>query len=162
MGELLAEAGMEHYRNVCLFRLPVALMRGGELECTVTFSDQEITSMGTLYPLTGIVMGRLALENLGRRVKGGGVLVVDSSIVSERIARDDVTVHYIPASSVALGLGSNRVSNMVLLGAYVVSTGVLPLELAERTVARKLAGGRGEALIPLNIEALRKGAELVG
>jgi 2-oxoglutarate ferredoxin oxidoreductase subunit gamma len=160
-GEVLAETGMKQYRTVQFFPPPISLVRGGELECTVTFSDGEIAALGAEHPEAGIIMGSLALEALGKRVVEGGILIVDTSLVSKKVARDDVTVYYIPASETALKLGSHRASNMLMLGAFVEASGVLSLDNLEQTVEERLSGGRGESLIPLNKEAVREGARFV-
>jgi len=160
-GEVLAEAGMEKYQHVHFFPPPISIVRGGELECTVTFSDEEIAGLGAEYPEAGIVMGPLALQMLEKRVAGGGILLVDSSLVSDKIARDDVKTYYIPASETAQKLGSHRASNMLMLGAFAEGSRTLPLNLLEQTIEKRLAGGRGEKLIPLNKEAIREGARFV-
>ena len=58
---------MKQYHNVQFFPPPISLVRGGELECTVTFSAGEIAGLGAEHPEAGIIMGSLALETLDKR-----------------------------------------------------------------------------------------------
>jgi len=86
---------------------------------------------------------------------------LDSSVVPHKITREDIEVFYIPATKSAIELGDDRVANLVLLGAYLEATKAVPLELVEKALEGRLRGGRGEALLPLNKEALRQGARLI-
>jgi 2-oxoglutarate ferredoxin oxidoreductase subunit gamma len=160
-GEVLAESGMKKYHYVHFFPPPVSVVRGGELECTVTFSQEEIAGLGAEYPEAAIIMGDLALRTLEKRVADGGLLFVDSSLVTDRVTRDDVKVYYLSASEAAQKLGSHRTSNMLMLGAFAAGSGVLSPGFLEETIEKRLTGGRGEQFIPLNKAAIREGARLV-
>jgi len=166
IGRLLAEAGMKVYSNVLCFPKYGAAMRGGESECTVIFSEEEIPSPAVYRPQAAIIMTTgtvLApiLKEFESRVKPGGTIILDSSIVQDRIQRDDVKVFYIPASSAAHKLGSRQVANFILLGAYLEASKAVPIEVVEKTLGKTMAGSRRRSLLPLNKKALRKGAELM-
>ncbi len=62
------------------------------------------------------------------------------------------------ADSIASGLGSRKVSNMVILGAAIPFIGI-PYEHFV-TGIRAIFGRKGEEIIMLNLEALRKGKEI--
>lgn len=87
--------------------------------------------------------------------------MVDSSVVSCKVEREDVKVFYIPATKIATELGDSRVANLVLMGACLEVTKAVPLELIEEVLVKKLKGGRGEALLPLNIRGLREGQRVI-
>jgi 2-oxoglutarate ferredoxin oxidoreductase subunit gamma len=161
IGKFLAEAGMSRYKHVVFFPSYGGAQRGGESTCSVTLSDEEIGALVPLNPSTAIIMSPEALQDLEKRVKPGSILFVDSSIVSNKVSRDDVKVFYIPATERALKLGDSRVAGFVLLGAYLEATKAIPLELMEKAIEKKLAGGKGEALLSLNKQALREGARLM-
>ena len=46
----------------------------------------------------------------------GGVVIVDSSLIDKKVERDDVTVYYVPSTSLADENGVNGLSNMILIG----------------------------------------------
>lgn len=160
-GQLLAEAGMSRYKYVSYFPHYATIMRGGESECTVTLSDEEIDSPAVLRPEAAIVMASPRLKQFEERVQPGGMLMVDSSVVKDKVGREDVRVFSVPATQIAHDLGEGRVANLVLLGAYLEITRAVPLELVEEVLERKLKGGKGEALLPLNKRALREGARAI-
>jgi len=160
-GLLLAEAAMSKYRHVLFFPNYGPMMRGGESECTSILSDEEIGSPAVYNPASAIIMGSTALSQLENRLKSGGMIFLDSTIISAKVSREDVKVFYIPATKVAIELGGRQAANLILLGAYVEATKAGPLEFVEKTMEKRLKGSRGEALVPLNKSALREGARLV-
>jgi indolepyruvate ferredoxin oxidoreductase beta subunit len=62
------------------------------------------------------------------------------------------------ADAAATGLGSRKVSNMVVLGAATPYIEI-PYESFEAGI-RRIFGRKGEEIVSLNLEALRKGREL--
>ncbi|HAH87401.1 MAG TPA: hypothetical protein DCL60_08530 [Armatimonadetes bacterium] len=72
---------------------------------------------------------------------------------------DDCKVLSIPANEVAEShMGSVRVANMVMLGAYVAASGVVSMESVIAALPEVLPPHRHK-FISLNDKALRKGAE---
>ena len=161
IGKLLAEAGMSKYKHISYFSNFGGAMRGGESECTVILSDEEIDSVIKLDSSAIIIMGPASLNEYEKRVKQGGLLVVDSSLISEdAIGRKDVRILNVPATQMATELGDSRVSNFVLLGTYLTATESVPLELVENLLEKKLTGDKWETLLSLDKHALRAGASL--
>ncbi len=166
IGRLLAEAGMKIYPNVLYFPVYGAAMRGGESECTVILSDEEIPSPAIHRPQAAIIMTEATFlapifKEFEGRVEPGGTIIIDSSIVQNKVQRDDVKTFYIPASGVAQELGSHQVANFILLGAYLEASKAVPLPVVEKTLGETMAGSRRKGLLPLNKKALRIGAELM-
>lgn len=160
-GLLLAQAGMNSFKHVTWFPSYSAAMRGGEVDCTVILSQKEINSPIVSRPEIVVVMSLFSLDMFEEKVVPGGMLFIDSSVVKRELHRDDLKVFKIPASDIAADLGSNQVSNLVLLGAVSKATGTLPLEEIETELKRKLGEEGKESLIPLNKQALERGAGLV-
>jgi 2-oxoglutarate ferredoxin oxidoreductase subunit gamma len=77
-----------------------------------------------------------------------------------KMSRGDIKVIDIPATRAAIELGDNRVANLIFLGAYLKATGAGSVDLVEKVLEKKLSGGRREALLALDKQALRRGAEL--
>jgi 2-oxoglutarate ferredoxin oxidoreductase subunit gamma len=66
----------------------------------------------------------------------------------------------VPANEIALDLGNLKVANMVMLGAYLKA--VHPVgDASVIETFHKLFTGAKEKLIPMNEEALKRGAESV-
>jgi len=161
-GKLLADAGAMHYEHVSFLPSYTPQMRTGESECAVTLSDKPITNPTSFYPPAVIAMGVEAKKEYEKRVKPGGMLFIETSVVPDKATRDDIRVFYIPAARLAAELGSPLVSNLILLGAYLEATKVLSLEAMERALEMRFAGTgrRGERLLDLDREALKVGARL--
>ncbi len=159
-GLVLTHAGMQAGRNVAWFPSYGPEMRGGTANCTVIISDDEIGSPIVSRPSAAIVMNEPSLAKYASRVKPGGTLVVNSSLVKSRCDRMDIKVIEVPANAVAFELGNDRVANMVALGALVAATDVLPMEVVEGALPETL-GPEKKRLVEPNRVALQRGAAVV-
>jgi 2-oxoglutarate ferredoxin oxidoreductase subunit gamma len=65
----------------------------------------------------------------------------------------------IPCHSTALDLGSDKVSNIVVLGALVEATDLVSRDVCLETIKEKL-GKRKPQFLPMNLQAYEKGQEL--
>ena len=161
MGQLLAQAAMTEGRNVAWLPSYGPEMRGGTANCSVTISDKKVASPIVNHPTSLIAMNRPALDKFEKTIVPGGSLFINSSIIDRKAERTDINVYYIPCSQIALELGNPRVANIAMLGAYVAVTGCVEQESIIEALQHKL-GERKAHLIPINGEALAKGAEAAG
>ena len=88
----------------------------------------------------------------------GGTLFINSSIVTSAVPRDDVKVVKVPVTEMALEMGSAKVLNIIMLGAYVGYTQVVPEDVVWRTIEHKL--GKKPKLLPLNKQAYEAGLKI--
>ena len=156
-GQLLAYTAMEEGHHVTWIPSYGPEMRGGKARCTVIISDEEIGSPLVRHPSAAVVLNIPSMEAFEPAVKPGGLLVVNSSLVPQRSARQDIRTVYIPAADMAIALGNPRLANVVCLGALVQALGTIPLDAVERALDRHLPE-RHRKWLSLNIEALRQGA----
>jgi 2-oxoglutarate ferredoxin oxidoreductase subunit gamma len=105
-------------------------------------------------------MNRAALAKFGSHVLPGGTIFINSSIVPDKVDRTDVKVYYVPCDDIARELGNTKVSNMVMLGAYVAATKILKISTIENMI-HEMFTGKKEKLIPMNMEALKRGIACV-
>ena len=160
MGQLLAAAGMKEGMNTSWIPSYGPEMRGGTANCSVMLSDQEIDSPLVTRPTSLIVMNRPSLEKFESKVVPGGSIFVNSSMIDIKVTRTDVDAYYIPCNEIAAELGSNKVSNMVMLGAYLGKTKCVGIESVLEATLEKL-GEKKAHMIPLNREALLRGAACI-
>lgn len=160
MGQLLSYAGMHEGKNVSWIPSYGPEMRGGTANCSVVVSDEQIGSPIVSEPTTAIVMNRPSLDKFEPIVRPGGVLIYNSSLIDRAPERPDIRVIAVPANELALELGSDKVANMVVLGAYLAATGAVSAQAVKDCLAEVIPARRRD-LIPLNIEALARGAQLV-
>ena len=161
IGRLLAEAGALKYKHVSYFPNYGATIRGGESECTIILSPQKISAPTKFNPSVVILMGAAPLDEFEKRVKAGGMMFLDSSLMLRKPTREDMKVFYVPASKVAIELGNSQIANFVLLGAYIEATKAVPIEHVETALEKRLGGGKKEALLALDKQALKEGARIV-
>lgn len=133
-------------------------MRGGTANCTVIISDGRIGAPLVERPSEVVAMNRAALAKFESRVAPGGTVFVNSSIIPDKVGREDVRAIYVPCDEIASELGNPKVANMVMLGAYVAATGALKRETIEAMIAEMFTGKKAK-LVPLNLEALHRGME---
>lgn len=158
-GQLLAYAAMDQDLHVTWIPSYGPEMRGGKARCTVVVSDEPIGAPLVRRPSAAIVLNIPSMEAFGSAVKPGGVLVVNSSMVTDESDREDIEVIYAPASDLATEIGNVRMANVVCLGALVEATGVVSLDAVAQALNDHLPE-RHRDLLDLNKEALRKGAAL--
>jgi len=159
MGRLLAYAGMLEGKNVAWMPSYGPEMRGGTANCTVIISSEEIASPVVPYPKSIIVMNKPSLDKFEATVQKDGLIILNESLIDQKVNRDDVAIVRVPANDIANQLGNLRVANMVALGAYIKKSGVLKLKTIFKALEKTLAG-RNQKLIDLNKKALKQGEEL--
>ena len=158
-GQLLAHAAMDQGFHVTWIPSYGPEMRGGKARCTVIISDEEIGSPLVRRPSMAIVLNIPSMDAFEPAVKPGGVLIVNSSLVTSQSERDDIRTFYVPASDVATDMGNVRLANVLCLGALAQATSIVPLEAVSQALDDHLPK-RHRNLLDLNKAALRKGAEL--
>ncbi len=156
MGKLLAKATCDNTdKSVTFFPSYGAEQRGGTANCYVVISDEEIGSpMGDeLDDL--VVMNGPSLNKFLPKLKKGGDLFINSSIVKDEITRDDVKVIAVPVTEMALEMGSAKVLNIIMLGAYIGYTQVVSEDVVLGAILKQFE--KKVALLPMNKEAFAKG-----
>ena len=165
-GQLLAYAGMDQGRYVTWIPSYGPEMRGGTAHCTVVISDEPIGSPMVRNPSAVIALNLPSLDKYEGLVKPGGVLIYNSSLVERAVSRADIRVAPTPANAISMEEtapllegkpGDARLANVVMLGALVQATGLLPLEAIETALAAHLPQRHRRWLEP-NGRALRRGA----
>jgi 2-oxoglutarate ferredoxin oxidoreductase subunit gamma len=156
-GQILAYAGMDAGRHVTWIPSYGPEMRGGKARCTVVVSDEEIGSPIVRQPSSAMVMNIPSMEAYEPAVKPGGVLVINSSLIDLTSERDDITAIYVPATQMAAEMGNVRVANMIMMGAWATSTGVIALDQLTKTLIDHLPPNKRQ-FVQINRKALRLGA----
>jgi 2-oxoglutarate ferredoxin oxidoreductase subunit gamma len=159
MGNILVYAAMAEKKKVTYMPVYGVEMRGGTANCTVVVSDQKIGSPVTQKPMTAIVMNQPSLEKFGPMVKKGGLLVVNKSLIPEKeVNYKGLKCLMVPSRDLALEVGNERLTNMVILGAMVQKSNVVSLQSLKKALFPAL-DARYHSMIDINALALEKGAE---
>lgn len=161
IGKNLAEAGMEEGYHVTWAPSYGPEMRGGTANCSVVLSDKPVGTPILAQYTELIALNAPSLEKFESGVRPGGTVFVNSDVVTEKVSRADLTALYIPCARIAEEVGNPKVGNMVMLGAYVAKVELLKPETIERMIHEMFTGPKAK-LVPLNIEAFRRGMACVG
>jgi 2-oxoglutarate ferredoxin oxidoreductase subunit gamma len=158
IGKMLALAGMSEGKQVSWMPSYGPEMRGGTANCTVVISDRPVGSPVIRSPRGVVALNLPSLDKFEPALRPGGVLVINTSLITRDATRDDVMVIRVAANEVANELGNPRGANMVALGAYVGASGAVSMEEVEQVVRDSFA--KKPKLIDVNLEALHKGFEI--
>ena len=159
MGQLLTYAGLLEGKEVSWLPSYGPEMRGGTANCAVTVSNEPVGSpLITDDATAAILLNIPAFEKFKDDVIPGGKIIVNSSLIKEKVDRTDVEVYYIPANELAAELGNDKVANMIMLGAYLKVSDTVDIESVLEAF-KKVFGPRKEKFVPLNREALQKGMD---
>lgn len=156
IGKVLTYAGMEDGREVCWIPSYGPEMRGGTANCSVIISDDEIHSPVIELADAGIVLNQPSYDKFLSRIKPGGTLVVNSSIISLENRRDDINIVAIPAGDMANELGNPSLTNMVCLGALIPGLTAANMSSVEKALDA-IIGKKKPELFAANIDAIKKG-----
>ena len=160
-GKLLAQTAMKAGRDVTYMPSYGAEVRGGTANCMVVIAAEPIASPIVTRPDSLIAMNKASLNKFAGRVKRGGLLVINSSLIDEDLSGkldETIEVLEVPADELAVELGNQKSANMVALGAYLERKGLFGADAAAAALPQVLAR-RYHKTLPVNTEALRKGAE---
>jgi 2-oxoglutarate ferredoxin oxidoreductase subunit gamma len=160
MGYVFAVAAMRDGREVTYLPAYGAEMRGGTANCTVVVSNEEIFSPVASSPDFAVIMNKPSLVKYEGVMKEGGVILLNSNHVDRELTRDDLTAIRIPAIDIAKKLGSERIANMIMLGAFVAHTKITSLDSIMNGLSEIVKGGKAR-IMKLNRKGLDKGAEYI-
>jgi 2-oxoglutarate ferredoxin oxidoreductase subunit gamma len=158
-GKLLAHAGLDEGREVVWLPSYGPEMRGGTAYCNVVISDTPIGSPVFANPTAAVVMNRPSLDKFGPRVKAGGVLIINTSLIDVDSERTDIRVLRVPCNDLAQQEGTGKAANMVALGAYLGATQAVKLETINHLLAETF--GHKPKLVDINLRALQRGHDAV-
>ncbi len=156
MGYLLATAGMVEDKNVTCLPSYGAEVRGGTANCTVVISTEEIASPVASEPEYAVLMNNPSLIRFQNQVQSGGTIFLNSSMIEARPIRGDLEIYEVPANDLAKQLGQDKVTNMVMLGAFIKKSGMVSVDTLVR-VLRDTFSSRNPGIVKLNKSALMLG-----
>lgn len=158
MGRLLAYGAIFEGFEVTFYPSYGPEMRGGTANCTVVISDERIGSPVRNRFTHLMAMNQASVDKFSERVKPGGVIAYNQSLVDTPPARTDVLRLGIPANRIAAELKAVQAANMVAMGGLLFVLRRISVPSLVKGLARVLPGYRHGA-IPLNKAAILRGIE---
>jgi 2-oxoglutarate ferredoxin oxidoreductase subunit gamma len=147
-GKLIAYAGLIADREICWLPSYGPEMRGGTANCSVCLSDEPIGSPLVLEPDVLVAMNQPSLNKFFFQVAPGGMVIVDSLLVSEVPERDDVTVFSVPATRLAEEAGLTGLANVILVGKLLKETSFCCPEALDEAITKSVPANRQDRLEP--------------
>jgi 2-oxoglutarate ferredoxin oxidoreductase subunit gamma len=158
MGQLITYAGMLENKHVTWIPSYGPEMRGGTANCSVIVSDEEIRSPVIEQADAGIVLNQPSYEKFLPKIKPGGVLIVNSSIIDTKTGRDDIKIIAIPAGEIANELGKANLANMVCLGALLPALQLVNRNSVDKAI-HSVVGKKKPEMLAINMAAVQKGMD---
>lgn len=131
--------------------------RGGSCWAEVVISDEEVDYPKAVLPDYAILLSQEAVSTFGRDVKGDGMIFTDPTTVKEPKVKKGIKLYQLPVQKIAIDeFRSGVVANVIMLGAFLKITGLLPLDAARETVKSSVP----EKAIDMNMKAFERGIKL--
>ncbi len=159
LGKLLAQAAMVSGKFVTYFPSYGTEVRGGTAVYHLIISSEEIFSPLIEEADTLIVMNQPSYQKFKGILKADGLLVLNSSLIKLK-NHSDVRIQKVPATEIANKLGNVLVSNIVMLGAYLITKKLFSANQILDQLKIILKGKRGD-LFAINKQALESGIQAI-
>lgn len=161
IGQLLIQAGLEEGRHVSWIPSYGPEMRGGTAYCSVIVSDELIGCPVVGEPSLVLAMNLPSKERFENQVRPSGYMIVNSSLVSEKVTRTDIKGFSVPLNELAQQAGHDRMLNTVALGAICAAVNPVKKESVSKAMV-KLFGKKAvenPKLIEMNMKAFELGRD---
>jgi 2-oxoglutarate ferredoxin oxidoreductase subunit gamma len=154
-GKMLADALSATGRRVAQSQTYEPTSRGGFCNSDLVISAGEVD-----FPLATeldylVLLDRLAAKPSWPLLKAGALVIADTRLCPE-LPAGDFRVHHLPLSRTAIDLGSERVANIVALGALAEISGICERNALEQAVRAETP----KTFLDLNLDALAAGYRL--
>ncbi len=156
IGKFLAMACMLDDKHVSWLPSYGPEMRGGTANCSVIISDNEVGSPLVDMADVIVAMNLPSLDKFESKVKPGGVLVINSSIIERKSTRDDITVVYCDANKIAEEVGNPKGANVAILGSMLEKCPIVSDDKMSEAIRIEL-GERKARFLEGNMKALEAG-----
>ncbi len=157
-GKFLAYKGLTEDKQVSWLPSYGPEMRGGTASCSVIISDTPVGSPIVSKPDVLVAMNLPSLDKYEDSVAPGGTIFVDSTLVERKVNRNDVKVHYIPATKLANENKMPTLANMIIVGKILGELGGFNEE-GINVALSKVISARHADMLEFNLKALKLGME---
>ena len=157
-GKFLAIKGMNEGKEISWLPSYGPEMRGGTASCSIIISDEPVGSPIVANPDVLFAMNLPSLDKYESAVAPGGIIFADSSLIERKVARDDVTVDYVPATRMAGENGIPTLANMILLGKALKVLNDFGSDSVDAALSKVISAKRAD-MLDANRKAMQIGAD---
>lgn len=155
-GEVLANSLMLDDKNVTWYPCYGAEMRGGTVNCEIVASNIEVSAVNKKEADFLIALNQLSFDRFLPKLKKGGLVIANSTLVKELKSRLDVNYVFAPITALANELGEIRIANIISLGILSKVSKMTSVETLHKAIDKVLPEHR-KNLLALNLKALETG-----
>ena len=157
LGETLCNAAIKAGFDVTFVPFYGQEKRGGRTMCNITISETVESPIISEADIM-LIFDERSLEDYQTLMSPEGTIIVNSSLVEVEPKCKYKNLMKIPFNDLALELGNAKTANVVAMGVIAKLLPEIPFDCIEEEVAASFAAK--PKLIPLNLNALKKGYEL--
>ena len=158
LGKFVAKAALGEGKHTTYFPSYGAEMRGGTAHCCVKVSDSPIASPFFDCPDVALLFNQPSLEKFKSKIKKGGIVILNSDLISSKFSFDSVKIFCLSLNKIALDCGNIKVANVVALGALLFLD---PSIFKKETLIKALKETfKNQNTLNQNLKALDKGQAL--
>jgi 2-oxoglutarate ferredoxin oxidoreductase subunit gamma len=155
-GKLLAEAAMRSSLCTTYFPSYGVAMRGGAAKCDVIIAEDEIGSPVIDEADIMVAMSIEAERKYKSLIKKGGILVYNSSLISDDPGGEGFTAVPVPATDIAKEIGNVIAATLICLGYAARQIGGISCESFHDSLEDKVSK-MGRTMADLNKKAVSRG-----
>ncbi len=157
-GKVIAYAGLIEGKEVSWLPSYGPEMRGGTASCSVCISSQPIGAPQVTNPNIFIAMNLPSYRRFINDCIEGSTVVIDSSLIHEKTARQDLNVFYVPATEIAEEKELKGLANIILLGKLLKETQFVQHNSIIAAIKKSVPARKTE-MIESNLKAIEVGLE---
>ena len=127
--------------------------RGSSCSAQVLISDSQILYPYLITPNISVILSRDAYDVFSKELINGGIILIEKDLVHPKKVPDNVQLYAIPATRLAEEMGRKIVMNIITVGFFAATTGVISYEAAKKAVETSVPPGTEE----MNVKAFETG-----
>ena len=157
--QVLGRAAVHEGREVMMLGTYGGTMRGGSTDSTLVFADEPISAP----PIVSRTWAAIAMHHqfwapTAKKLRPGGVVVLNSSVFEAEVDREAFRVFDVPAITIAGEVGNAMGASLVLAAAFARATGLVGIDALVEAMRDSVPSYRTQHLVT-NEKALRAGFE---
>ncbi|MBN1409510.1 MAG: 2-oxoacid:acceptor oxidoreductase family protein [Spirochaetales bacterium] len=156
-GLILAKSAIKSGKEATFFPSYGAEMRGGTASCQVIVSDEKIGSPVVSTADSLLAFNDPSVTRFINKVKSDGLLMLNSSVIKQKVNPSAKKLVEVPIIQLAIDkIGSLKVANIILVGAFLRIKQFLKLDEVKKTIL-EMFEGKGKEVVDMNYQALEIG-----
>lgn len=155
-GKVISYAGLIDQKEVSWLPSYGPEMRGGTANCSICVSDSPIGSPLVVNPDVLIAMNLPSFDKFINECEPGATVIVDSCLITKKVERTDVTVHYIPAARLAEENDLKGLANIILVGKLFKEIAFVSKESLDAAIKKCVPPSKAH-LLDANMKAIEIG-----